>query len=150
LAAVAKLLWTGRGDADKAIQRIFLLPDGTDRLRDSMGKCSLGPTTGTVCKLSPDSLVTEGLAICEGIENGLALLAAGLGPVWATCGTAGMAACPVLPGIETLRIFADNDEPGRRAANACAKNWAQAGKACRIFRPKSETRDWDELVRGAA
>ena len=36
-----------------------------------------------VVRLSSDEDVLEGLAICEGIEDGLAILVSGWGPVWA-------------------------------------------------------------------
>jgi putative DNA primase/helicase len=41
----------------------------------------------------------------------------------------------VLSGIESLTIFADDDEPGMRAACACAENWIEAGCEATILPP---------------
>jgi putative DNA primase/helicase len=86
LPAVVVLLRDIRTNEPKAIQRIYIVPDGSDRLRDAMGKATLGPAAGCVCKLSPDADVTLGLGICEGIEKGLAILHAGWAPIWSTNG----------------------------------------------------------------
>jgi hypothetical protein len=146
--AIVALLRDIKTDDPKAIQRIFLRDDGQDRLRDSMGKCSLGLSAGTVCKLSPDDAVTHGLGICEGLEKGLAIMATGFAPVWVTCGTAGLASFPVLSGIEHLTIFADHDEPGLKAARACAERWGAAGKTGRIVHPKQPGSDWNDVLIG--
>ena len=62
---------------------------------------------------------------------------AGWSPVWAACSAGGIARFPVLPGVEALTIFADNDDggAGTRAAEACARRWAEAGREARIFAP---------------
>ena len=133
-----------------SIQRIFLAPDGTDRLRDKMGKATLGSSYRAVCKLSSDNSVTHGLALCEGVENSLALMAIGLAPVWCSLGTSGMSNFGPLPGIESLTIFADNDEAGQEAAKKCGMQWSYAGKHVRMVTPKDEAADWDDLARGAA
>lgn len=133
----------------RAVQRVFLRPDGTDRLRDGRGKMTLGPAAGAVCKISPDDCVTNGLAIAEGVEKALAILAAGWGPIWSTQGAGTMAAFPVLPGIETLTIFADNGKAGQCAAQACADRWTAAEREVVIRTPRNDA-DWDECLRVAA
>jgi hypothetical protein len=68
--------------------------------------------------------VTLGLGVCEGLETGLAIMQRlDWRPVWtATCAGA-IATFPVLPGIESLTIFADCDSAGMRAAETCARRW---------------------------
>lgn len=146
LPALVALLRDIHTDTPRAIQRIFLKPDGSDRLRDNMGKATLGPAAGAVCKLVPDEHVTMGLGVIEGVEKGLAILATGWSPVWATCGTSGMAAFPALSGIEGLTIFADNDQPGMRAAETCAARWTEAGHCGRIIAPKVADADWSDAL----
>lgn len=86
----------------------------------------LGAAKGGVVRLCGDDEVSAGLAIAEGIETALA---APFRPVWACLSAGGMAAFPVLAGIEALTIFADNDASGagQRAANECAHRWHQRG-----------------------
>ena len=69
-----------------------------------------------VVRLSPDEDVLEGLGIVEGIEDSLAILLSGWGPVWAATSAAAIECLPVLPGIEALTIFRDRDDVGKRAA----------------------------------
>jgi hypothetical protein len=150
LPAVVALLRDIRSDKPKAIQRIFLKADGSDRLRDTMGKATLGPAAGCVCKLSRNEDVCLGLGLTEGVEKGLAILNAGWAPIWVSCGTSGMAKFPVLAGIECLTVFADHDAGGQRAATECAQRWADAGKHVRIVTPKIAGFDWNDALREAA
>lgn len=98
-------------------------------------KAMLGSAKGAVVKLTPDEQVTYGLHICEGIETGLALLQRGFEPMWCTLSAGGMASFPLINGIESLTIFADNDEnkTGQNAAIKCGKRWQDAGREVRIF-----------------
>lgn len=101
-------------------------------------KKMLGPVGGGCVKLSADEDVLEGLHICEGIETGLALIAAGFRPVWACLSANGMSSFPVLPGIEALTLFADNDKSGvgQRVAGECGARWQAAGREVRVLAPK--------------
>ena len=109
---------TGEG---VGVHRTFLNPDASKRDRMMLGKQG-------VVRLSSDEDVLEGLGICEGIEDGLAILASDWGPVWAATNAGGVERFPVLPGIEALTIFHDKDEAGARAAELCAQRWASAGR----------------------
>ena len=113
-------------------------------------KKMLGPVGGGCVKLSPDEDVLEGLHICEGIETGLALLAVGFRPLWACLSAGGIRAFPVLPGIVSLTVFADNDKSGtgQAAAGECAGRWHDAGREVRILAPKVVGTDFAD--RGAA
>ena len=101
---------------------------------------------GGVVRLWPDEAVTTGLAIAEGIETALSL-AHDYTPVWSCIDAGNLASFPVLPGIETLIIGADNDPAGLAAATACAERWAAAGVDVRIIAP--EVGDWND-ARAAA
>jgi hypothetical protein len=82
---------------------------------DRTGKMSLGPITGGAIKLTADEDVTIALGIAEGIETALSMqhLPEWLGsPVWSVISASGIAKFPLLAGIETLAISADNDGVG--------------------------------------
>jgi hypothetical protein len=115
----------------RAIQRRFLLADGSKDGRT----LSLGPTSGTVWKLTPDEDVTLGLGIAEGHADALAALNDGFSPMWATGGAGGMTTFPVLGGVEALTIFRDRGEAGRQAAERCAARWRAAGREAGVLPP---------------
>jgi hypothetical protein len=107
-------------------------------------KAMLGPAKNAVVRLSPDDQVTTGLHLAEGIETGIALMAMGFRPLWCTLSAGGMAAFPVLSGVECLTIFADNDASGtgERAAKQVAQRYEQAGCEARILIPRLEGADF--------
>jgi hypothetical protein len=147
--AILGLLRDIESNEPRAIQRIFLRPDGSDRLRDALGKATLGTAAGAVIKLSSDEDVTLGLGVTEGLETGLALMARGWSPIWATTGTSGMSAFPVLDGIESLTVFADHDEngAGERAAGKLIVRWREAGHEARGIKPRVVGQDWNDASR---
>jgi putative DNA primase/helicase len=106
-------------------------------------KMVLGPKQGGVIRLWPDEAVTTGLAIAEGIETALTI-AREYQPVWSLVDAGNMAVFPVLAGIETLVIGADNDPAGIKGAKACADRWAAAGVDVRIVVPQSAGADWND------
>ncbi|MGC8536968.1 MAG: DUF7146 domain-containing protein [Rhizomicrobium sp.] len=148
LPALIAIMRDAQTNEFRCIQRVFLKPDGTDRLRDAHGKMTLGSAAGACCKLSCNADVTTGLGLCEGIEKALAIIAMGWSPVWSTCGASGMTNFPILQGIEALTIFADNDEAGQRAAKSCAERWADAGREA-IVRTPMIGGDWGDALEGA-
>jgi hypothetical protein len=109
--------------------------------------------TGGVIRLTEDAAVTQALGLAEGIETALSVMACGWMPVWATVDAGNMGAFPVLGGIESLTLFADNDGSGtgRRAAEECVSRWREAGRESRIVMPEIEDSDWnDAQIRGVA
>jgi hypothetical protein len=100
---------------------------------------------GGVIRLWSDECVTYGLAVAEGVESALA--AAHLHtPVWAAIDASNLAQFPVLPGVDALTIFADHDETGLRAARACARRWADAGREASLVIPTRSGADVADLV----
>lgn len=106
------------------------------------------PSVGVV-RLTPDEDVTLGLAIAEGIETALA---APLRPIWACLVANNMAAFPVLPGIDALTIFADNDASGTgiRVARECAERWHAADREVTIRMIDAVGVDYADVVQEAA
>jgi hypothetical protein len=105
------------------VHRTFLNNDATKRERKMLGHRG-------VIRLSADENVTTALGICEGIEDGLAILISGWAPIWAATCAEEIKKFPVLPGIEALTIFADCDVVGTAAAQSCAERWRDSG--CKI------------------
>lgn len=104
---------------------------------------------GGVVRLWPDEAVTIGLGIAEGIETALSLAHA-FSPVWACIDASNLATTPVLNGLESLVIAADNDPAGISAAEACATRWAEIGREVGIVMPDATKTDLNDLARAAA
>ena len=81
------------------------------------------------------------LAIAEGIETALAT---DHPSVWSCLTAGGIERFPVLPDIESLTIYADNDAngTGQRAAVACAERWHEAGRVVVIRMPADVGADY--------
>jgi hypothetical protein len=125
------------------IHRTFLDRDGK-----RIDKKMLGPAGGGVVRLSADEDVEYGLAVAEGIETALA---APFRPIWACLSAGNLARFPVLSGIESLTIFADNDRSGtgERDAFACAERWHAAGKEVEIRMLAEVGKDYADLREAA-
>jgi hypothetical protein len=122
------------------IVNIYLIPNGSGRIRDNKGKTCTGRAAGAAVMLSAFDEPTMGLVVCEGVETGIAVYQSGLRPVWSCGGAGNLAAFPVLGGIEALTIGADADEAGRQAAETCAARWREAGREAVIVAPPAG--DW--------
>lgn len=103
-------------DAPQAVHRTAIDPGGRKLSQlGSNGRLSLGPVGGGAVKLAEDAEVTTVLAIGEGIETALSIRELPdleHMPVWSVLSAGGIAGFPVLAGIETVWIAADNDASG--------------------------------------
>jgi hypothetical protein len=100
---------------------------------------------GGVIRLWPDDMVTMGLAIAEGIETALSA-AHVYTPIWSCIDAGNLSTFPVLPGIESLVIFADHDDAGLDASRACARRWRDAGREVRIRTPREHRHDVNDIT----
>jgi putative DNA primase/helicase len=128
------------------VHRTFLKADGSSKAEVAPNKMMLGRAGGSVVKLTADSEVTLGLGICEGLEDGIAVLNAGWRPVWVGLSAGGIASFPPLHGIEALTVFADADSAGRKAAYAAVANWRKAGKEAVVAEPPAGAKDFAEIA----
>jgi putative DNA primase/helicase len=103
----------------QGVHRTFL--DGAGKKTD---RKMLGAAGGGVVRLADDADVSNGLGIAEGIETALH---APFWPMWACLSAGTMKALPILAGITSLSIFADQDRAGLDAANECGERWHAAG-----------------------
>lgn len=131
-------------DEPRGIHRTFLTPDGRKAGPDA--KRMLGPVAGAAIKLTPDGNVTAGLGIAEGLETAISVLLTGWRPVWALGSAGAIRSFPRLGGIEALTIFADADEAGWAAAEACGERLAGEGVEVRVIAPPGEGQDWNDRL----
>jgi len=98
---------------------------------------SLGPAG--VVRLTPDADTLCGLHLAEGLETSLSRMACGYRPMWSTGSTSIMSTFPLLSGITSLTIFADNDEngAGEQAALTVGRRWLNAGREVRVRKPRA-------------
>jgi hypothetical protein len=129
IGALVGLMTLAESGKPCGVHRTFLDSTGAKLERRMLGRQG-------VIRLSPDDDVTMGLGITEGIEDGLAVLLSAWVPVWAATSAGAIARFPVLAGIEALTIFADTDEPGIAAAEACRQRWQRAGREVRVSCPR--------------
>ncbi len=115
----------------QGVHRTALTPDGNKIIRDGKTlRMSLGPITGGAIKLDADEDVMQGLCIGEGVETCLTARQTGLRPVWSAISKGGIAAFPLLAGVDGIHLLAENDENGAsaKAIEECARCWYEAGR----------------------
>ena len=103
-----------------------ILPDGSNPKR------MLGRATGAAIQLRAHG---GQLGIAEGIETALSAWLIFDIPTFAVGSSGAVARFPILPDVE-LTIFADNDPPGLKAAEMCARRRQNDGHATRIRYPE--------------
>ena len=109
---------------------------------------SLGPAG--IVRLSCNEDVLGGLFMAEGLETALAGMSIGLRPMWSVGSTAIMAKMPVLAGIESISVLADNDAngAGEKAARELYLRWRAAGREASVWKPNS-LGDLNDMLMGA-
>jgi hypothetical protein len=121
----------------------YIRPDGSGKASGERPKIMLGQSG--VIRLVPDAEVTLGLGLAEGIETALAVMQrAGWYPVWAATSAGAISGFPILPGLECLTVFADQDSSGIDAARDCCQRWVAAGREAQIVAPPIG--DWDDAL----
>lgn len=137
-----------------ALHRTYLEIDAADPTRATKAGVSkprmlLGKPAGGAVRLTP--LGTAGaLGICEGIETGLAVMAACEGlPVWAALSTAGIEQVQLPPEAQRIVILADHDVSGAglRAAEAAAAKLRLEGREVAIALPPDQGDDFNDMLR---
>ena len=91
-----------------------------------------------------------GLALAEGVESGLAGMALGLVPMWATGSVGGIAAFPVLSGIEALTVCAETGAASELAVQQVGERWTAAEREVDLVAPRAGSDLNDALMMGTA
>ena len=128
----------------RGVHRTAVKDDGSGKrtMPDGMPvKMMLGPAKGAVVMLHH---AAPRMGIAEGIETALSASQIFGIPVWSLMSASGIAACPVIPGVKHLTIFADQDRAGLAAAAKCATRYQLAGIEGEIRVPP--TGDWNSYL----
>lgn len=108
----------------------------------------LGPLTGrTGCAARLMPLDGDTLGIAEGIETALSAAALDGIPVWAALNTALLGKFDPPAGVQTLRIYADRDEPGLLAA-AHLMERLQGRVRVELKTPPPPSKDFNDILTG--
>jgi putative DNA primase/helicase len=145
------------------LHRTWLQHDGSGKAPIEKPRRLLkGHRSRGVVRIWPDTEVTMGLVVGEGIETCLAAARAGLTPCWSTLSAGNLAAFPVLPFLDGLTVLVDHDKPnpktGKRAGIEAARElvarYVAAGfdpeRDVVILLPSGEGLDVADLVGGAS
>ena len=118
-----------------------------------IGRRMFGVAAGCAVMFDELDPATGILVAGEGVETTMtAREHLGLGPVWAVGSSGGIAGLPVLPGVHTLVVLAENDPNGAsaRAAERVAERWLGAGRAVEVVWPPEGAKDLNDVVRKGA
>ena len=90
------------------------------------------------------------LGLAEGIEDALGAIQLTQVPCWACLGAARMHRVDIPASIRTVHIFADDDEPGRAAAERTAARHFQDGRRVIVRLPPEGLKDWGDVAKAIA
>jgi phage/plasmid primase-like uncharacterized protein len=126
------------------IHRTWLRADGSGKAEVERDKAMLGPVSGGAVRFARPA---EKIAVAEGIETALSIAQACPSlAVWAALSTSGLRAVELPSFVREVIICADNDEPGRAAAEAAAKRFYREKRQVRVAQP-GITNDFNDLLR---
>lgn len=114
------------------------------------------PSDAGIIPLSAPDTVTTDIGLCEGIETGLSLIKQGYGPLWACLNAGHMGAFPIMPGIESIMVWADHDDAGKRAAASIYRRYNvhygsdEKAPEIRARIPDVPGQDWNDVHGRAA
>lgn len=111
-----------------AVHRTYLLADGR-KAQIASPRMMLGPCGGNTVRLAA---AEPKLALCEGIENGLAFMEATGIPTWAALSAGNLFKVTIPDIVRELVIVADGEDAGRIAASKTAERWIREGLKVRI------------------
>lgn len=139
-----------RGGAVIGLHRTYLAIDDTSASKAPLSKPKkmLGRVAGGAVRLT-DLGDGDRLALCEGIETGLAVMTACPDlPVWATLSTSGLEQVDLPSSARRVLILADNDASGAglRAAEAAARRLRAQGRDVALIIPPQEGDDFNDLL----
>ncbi len=124
-----------------AVQTTLLTTSGT-KAPVSSPRITTGALGAGAVRLAKADLV---LGIGEGVETALAAMQLTGVPCWACLGAGRMHRVAVPANVGELHIFADNDEPGRAAADRTAH--ANRHRRILLRYPPEACKDWNDALR---
>lgn len=139
IGAMVALMTSPLTGEPTGILQTFIDPNLTNTMGRNGKSLRLMMGNEGIARLWGDAEVSTFLALGEGVETTLAgTIATGEAPAWAALHAGNMKKFPVLPGVEGLTLFVDNDlsGAGQQASLACAERWYTASNVkVRFFTP---------------
>jgi hypothetical protein len=121
-----------------AIQRTPIKPDFS---RDD--RWTKGPLGNGAVRLGAAQQI---MGLAEGTETALSAMALTGMPVWASLGGKRLHNVELPPFVREVHIFADNDAPGREAADRACEVHCKLGRVVEIRRPPAEFKDYNDFI----
>lgn len=126
-----------------AVQETFLTWAAT-KAPLSVPRLTTGALGTGAVRLGP---AEEALGIAEGVETALAAMELSGITCWASLGAQRLPRLWLPETVRTLYVFADNDEPGRKAATQAAERYEREGRRVLIRRPPTGCGDWNDVLK---
>lgn len=138
------------GDDLVAIQRIFLLDNGSGKRWGKKSKLTLGRYRGGAIKMGARQQDPVEIVMTEGPEDALSI-AQELPhlEVWSTLGTSNMPLLQLPSTVRRVTIAGQNDAAGRAAVEQAAIALANRELQVRTMWPHPDFKDWNDQLRGA-
>jgi putative DNA primase/helicase len=131
------------------IHRTFLRKDGSGKadLPRDWQKLAKGPIGGGAVRLAMPR-PGEWLAVTEGIETALSIIAACGLPAWAALSAGGLRSIVLPPEVAMVLICGDNDANGvgQRALHEACDRFLSEGRRVRIAIPPEPDTDFNDLL----
>jgi DNA primase len=124
-----------------AIQRIYITGNGK-KADVSNPKLTVGRLGNGAVRLGAAS---DRLGIAEGLETGLSAMQVFGVPVWCALGTR-LDGVAIPDTVTVLAILADNDDPGRRAAERAVHAHERLGRTVEVRYPPHGLKDWNDAL----
>ena len=87
-----------------------------------------------------------GLFLAEGLETGITFSTYTYEPIWITCGISGLGSFPLLEGINSLTVCADNDDDTlKKPIHELGIRYQEAGREFTVLMPKKKGTDGNDL-----
>jgi DNA primase len=128
------------------IHRTYLSPDGGGKANIEPPKMALGPCATNAVRLAA---ATATLGLAEGIETALSAMQLYGDPVWAACGS-NLAGVVIPDTVKHVVVYADNGEPGMRAATEAIETFCRQGRNVTRVHPADGFGDFNDLLQAKA
>jgi hypothetical protein len=125
-----------------AVQRTFLTKDGE--------KANVRPQKMTTGALGTGAVrlgfAAEVMGIAEGVETALSARFLTEIPVWASLGAGRLHQIELPSVVREVHIYADADDPGRKAAALAAETHEALGREVKTFFPREGLKDFNDVI----
>ena len=125
-----------------AVHRTYLLPTGEGKAPLNSPKMALGPLGTGAVRLAR---AEKELGLAEGIETALSAMQLFDVPCWAALGSR-LDRVSLPDVVQHVVLYADNGEPGRRAANKAVEAFTGQGRRVTLRLPPDGYGDWNDAL----